>query len=718
MSRRASPRPPSARFTQIALAAALGACADSEELEPPGASSVRFAIADGPLDFAAIPFPSELYRDDAGAIAIGALPTPRTDDPLFVAIRELLAARDGFCTTCNVTFTIDEGLLASSVPPSAAPGDETTLDDPVVLVDVDEDSPDFGRTFPLRVQWQPDRGLLSVRPARGFALHRGRRYAAIVTHALRGADDLPVGPAPAFAQVRSGDVGDDPTLARATDVLEPTLAALENLGLERERVAGLAAFTTEDPTGDLTAIRAAVQLAAVPIATVDAMWDGAALDELLGTPAMDGPGIDLAPAAGTDGTAAIAHATTSLVVAGRFAAPRFVGGSGTDVGATVRDGAGRPLAPTSEDVPFVLVVPAGVDVSRLPVVVSHHGFNASRTTGFALTDTAGRAGFAVLAIDAFQHGERAESAQDQLHAMRGDVAGADGFAETSKLDVSSRVFGLGGTASDMVLFPGYPLGAFEQFAADSMSAIRFARQGDLAAIRAAHPSLAALAFDPERIAFVGNSMGAVVGTAIVAVEPDVHAVVLDVMPGSIVETLAESGEFRPLMETLLLPLLGVEDSFDEVERAMLFDPVVDLFRWVLEPVDPLALAPYVVLDRVAAGAPDVLVQLAAHDEVAAPGASESVVAAAGIAGSGTFELAAVEPAMLPVVGTAAVRFDPAMHGMLEVSQQSSRWADPLVPPLQERPSPQTIANPIAAVHGQIETFLRSFRESGRATIVP
>jgi hypothetical protein len=214
-------------------------------------------------------------------------------------------------------------------------------------------------------------------------------------------------------------------------------------------------------------------------------------------------------------------------------------------------------------------------------------------------------------------------------------------------------------------------------------------------------------------------MGAVVGTAVAVAEPDVHAFVLDVMPGSIAETLAESTEFRPLMETLLLPLLAVDRSFDEDAHAMLFDPTVDLLRWVIEPVDPLALAPGLVRD----GGPDLLVQLAGHDEVAAPPASESVLSAAGIPGEGTFAFATIAPATMPATSNldgatiAAVRFEGAMHGMLEVSHQSSRWAEPLVPPFQERDA-TTLDNPVAAVHQQIAVFCRSFRDDGRATIVP
>jgi pimeloyl-ACP methyl ester carboxylesterase len=568
-----------ARTPIIALLGLASACAEPthEPVEPPSTTSVRFAIADGvPLAFGDVPFPSDLYRDDDGRIALGAFPNPIADGPMFAELRAELGGRTGFCTSCAITFTIDGELLEDTIPRSAEPGTIATLDDSIALVDVDPDSPELGQSIPLRVQFEPALGRLSVRPARGAVLHGSRRYAAVLTTALRGADDLPLAAAPDFAATRDGDAS-DPVLERASTAIEPALAALEELGLDRESIVGLASFTTEDPGADIRSIRAALHASAAPVAIVDRVWTGAEIDELLGTVATPGAGIDREPAAGTEGTSAISHETTAMVVSGRFAAPRFVAGAGTDVGALARDEQGRPTATGTDDVPFVLVIPHDVDLRSLPVVISHHGFNASRTTGFALSDTAGAAGFAVLAIDAYQHGARAATADDRLHAMRG-TDGPDGFAEASTLDVSMRVFGLVGVPTEQKLYPGYPLAAFEQFAADAMSTVRFVREGDLSALRTAAPELADLAFDPDRIAYVGNSMGAVVGTAVVVAEPDVHAFVLDVMPGSIVETLAESGEFRPLMDSLLLPQLGVEGEFDEVERELVFDPTVDLVR--------------------------------------------------------------------------------------------------------------------------------------------
>jgi hypothetical protein len=420
--------------------------------------------------------------------------------------------------------------------------------------------------------------------------------------------------------------------------------------------------------------------------SIDRWRRGEELDELLGVPSEDRPGIDVPPAPGVAGTRAIAHDAIAAVVTGSVLAPRIVTGAGTDIGTARRDANGAIVAGPRERVPFVLTLPAAPAARAVPIVVAHHGFNASRVTGFASANTAARAGLGVLAIDAFQHGDRAASARDTLHAMRGDVPGPDGFAESDMLDVSGRVFGVIGAAPGLALFPGYSLGAFLQFGADIESAVRVVRDGSLA--QALHDTAPEEfdGFDAGRIGFIGNSLGAVVGASVLKAEPDLRFAVQNVPPGSIVETLAESPAFRPLVDSLFLPILGIETVFDEVDRHLLFDPVIDLTRWILEPVDPLALAPYLVRDSVRpGGAADILFQVAGLDEVAAPRPTQSMLAAAGV--------------------TRVTRYDPAAHGMLEVVDQSSQYEPPAAPPFVLRPAVLPIANPIVAEHAEIEAFL-------------
>jgi dienelactone hydrolase len=413
---------------------------------------------------------------------------------------------------------------------------------------------------------------------------------------------------------------------------------------------------------------------------------GVEIDELLGIPAEDRPGIDVPPVPESGGTRSIVHGSIAAVITGSFAAARVVEGAGSEIGIVRRDAVGRIAAGPREVVPFVLTIPKEGARTRLPIAIAHHGFNASRTTAFATAETAARAGVAVLAIDAFQHGDRAASTRDEVHNMRGDLPGPDGFAETSPADVSARVFGLLGAAPGLDLFPGYSLATFLQFAADVFSAARMIREGEVARVVSLSLGEEAVGFDAERIGFIGNSLGAVVGVSALVAEPTLRAAVQNVQPGSIVETLAESPEFRPLVETLFLPLLGVEGPFDEIERHLLFDPIVDLSRWVLEPIDPLALAPYLFRDPLRpGGAPEVLFQVAALDEVASPLATESMLAAS--------------------AAPRATRYDPAAHGMLEVLLQSSRYEPPAVPPFRIRPAEIPVRNPLVMEHAEIEEFL-------------
>jgi len=123
-----------------------------------------------------------------------------------------------------------------------------------------------------------------------------------------------------------------------------------------------------------------------------------------------------------------------------------------------------------------------------------------------------------------------------------------------------------------------------------------------------------------------------------------------------------------------------------VQRHLVFDPIIDLARWVLEPVDPLALAPYLLLDPVReGGAAEILFQVAVLDEVASPLATASMLAASGAA--------------------RVTRYDPAAHGMLEVLNQTSKYEPPVLPPFVLRPAEVPVVNPIVEEHLEIREFV-------------
>jgi hypothetical protein len=699
----------------VVLALLLASCGPSE----PGATA-RFSPGGAPLAFADVPFPSDLYLDGAGRLALGEVPSRRSDEPFFDELRTLLAARDGFSTTGAIHFGIDGALDPASLPASAAADDAASIDDGVILIDADPGSPSRGALVPLRIVYDDAGGLVTARPARGFTLGPGHRWVAALTDALRGQSGAPLGAAPAFLAVRDGAPGVMPAIDEA-------LAALEAAGVAREHVVVATAFTTEEPGLDLVRLREVVHGAPVPAFTVDRTYGPAELDGFYGVPAEDRPGVDVA-SRDVPTERAMQHALVDRVILGHFSAPRVVTGTGTDVGVALRDADGALVAGALEDVPFALVIPVGADLTSLPILVVQHGFNASRLTGLVFSDTVARAGFGVLSIDAFQHGARALDAMDERHDLRGSP-GPDGLAETSVGIVSARTFGLSGPPGDLELFPTYPQGAFLQFAADIMSAVRALRDADPASLRAVDPSLASLSFRDDGLLYLGISMGSVIGASVLAAEPDLRGFILNVPPGSVTDTLCEGAEFRALATGPLANVLGIRGPFDEVRRSCANDPIVDLFRWAMEPIDPLALAPHFLGDRLQPGRrPDVMWVVAANDQLAAPPATESMLRVAGAPWAGAVPMpafAAFDAVTLPAtmnltvggeaITAVAVRCAPCSHGLPEVRGGTSDHADPLEPPLGRRETQLTFDNPIEAVHARITTFLTT-ELAGRATV--
>jgi pimeloyl-ACP methyl ester carboxylesterase len=265
-----------------------------------------------------------------------------------------------------------------------------------------------------------------------------------------------------------------------------------------------------------------------------------------------------------------------------------------------------------------------------------------------------------------------------------------------------------------------------------MSAVRLVREGDLDAVRAADPSLAGLALDGERVAYLGISMGSVVGASMLAGEPDLRGLVLNVPPGSVVDTLCEGAEFRGLATGPLAGFLGIRGPFDEVGRSCAMDPIVDLFRWMLAPIDPLALAPHFFRERLVAGSsfdgspPDVLWLLANHDQLAAPPATESMLAVAGAPGRGDFGFVELASAPSPAwrnlvapgggVTAVALRYAPASHGLPEVLAGTSSYEDPLDPPFVRRAAETRFDNPILDVHARTTRFLEGIARGEHATV--
>lgn len=690
----------------------------------PMGATARFspsAAASDEMAFGDVPFPSDLYLGDDGRVALANLPIAGASSPALDALLELVRTQSGFCVLCGVHLYIDGALDPATVPATSS----AEASSPIVMIDADPSSPDHGELVPVDVQYRASAGLVTVRPTLGTSLRPLTRYAVALTTALHGADGGPLAPSDAFRAVRDTSDTTDPAVARARAIVGPALDELAAAGVPRDSVVSVASFTTADPSVTPLAIRAAVRAAAAPVAAVDVVYPNASmtLDDLLGVPAEPVFGMDVPEAGGVEGERGLLHETTSRIVVGHFDAPRFVTGTGTDLGVVSRGADGLPTPTGTTPIPFVLIVPMGVDVTRLPVVVFGHGSPRTMEDALAIADTVGSAGIAVLGFDQYQHGARSPSAVDAL-TVRGR-AGSDGFFEADRTTVQARVLALMGTPPGMEVAVPYLEGTYSQVLADALSVVRFAREGDLSALGDAEPTLAGLAFDPDRIYYAGNSFGTFEGGMLVAVEPELSAILLNVPGGSFAETIVGAARTRSVVDTVGLSLFGIRGTIDDVTRKLLFEPMLDMIEWAVQGVDPRAVAPRAYAEPLVAGPrPDLLLQIAELDDFLPMWGAQSLARAFGAERIGPFDFVpAVNEATRPVSGNLATPegaatvvahlYEGAAHVMIGYARSDVLFEAPIAPPFHPLAEPRLVDNPTTELHLE---FVASSRRAPRTAV--
>lgn len=245
------------RRTRLLAFALLAACSASTA-DDGGGVAVRMDFARP--DFYAAPFPSDDLQDPDGHIRIDGFPNP--DRIGFVAQTLEVIREDtrGFGVASGIFFTLSAPPDAARLPDAFA---SVRDDAPVFLVSVTPDAPDYLRRYPVDVSFAADGGpfgapnLLSLIPLQGLALRAKTTYAAVILRALGGADGKPLGQAPAVAALAAGRAPagmDEAAFTRYRGALE----ALGADGIAPRAIAGLAVFTTGDPAAEMGVFRDAV----------------------------------------------------------------------------------------------------------------------------------------------------------------------------------------------------------------------------------------------------------------------------------------------------------------------------------------------------------------------------------------------------------------------------------------------------------------------------
>lgn len=676
------------------------------------ATHLVFAPTAGTMDFGAIPFPDDLYRDDEGVIQLGELPgeAGSVAGAFFESLRTGLREIDGFGANAPVFFAVEGDLDPASLPadPAATVRDGAAA----FLVDVDPASPDAMMRVPAEVRWSASRHLLSIRPADGHPLHEGRAYAAVVTEAVRGVDGRALAPAETFASIRDASAEPtDATEARAWREYRSVLAGLAADGVATSSVVGLATFHVQQASDDLADVRAQLRARPTPAVSVRRVASGAALDELLGMPVEERPGRDV--------EGGVTHSHIGWVVDGTFSSPQLGSATPFTHGAWARDGDATFVVRREEDVWFTLVLPQG-DTSDLPLVVFQHGLGNDRSQVFAIADTLAAAGYAVLAIDIPFHGMRANATGalvlDAAHNF-GATTGPDLYGDIAGDPTYVDYVGVFDEAGPYEAFhPFYPRDAFRQSVADLFSAVDMIERSDLSAVSAATDGPAMLGFDDGPIAFVGVSLGGILGTMFVAMEPRVGCAVLNVTGGNLTRLVERSAGFNPTFFPILFPKLGLAYGETDYENdSPAHYPQLAIYQTLLDRGDSMTFAP--VLE----GRPvHVLFQMAVDDETVPNSGTEALARASGasIAGADAHyaDLSRTELPVRPslLVGSdsfvrTTTTFSPASHGLILANAGAAAFEHPPEPPFVERATPMTFTNPIVEAQGQIVALFDSWR---------
>lgn len=682
----------------------------------PGGHAVRFRPpASGVPRFGDLPFPSDLMRDGAGHVAPLEGLERIAERP--AVLRDALAALDGFGRSTGAMFFVDADVDPASLPTRVA--EARADDDRAFFVDVDDASPRRGARYPAIARHLPTLGILAVVPPPGVVLPQGTRHAAVVTTKVRARDGVPLAMDEPLGTIAGGarDTAPQRLYGAALDALVAGGAALAD-------IAGLAVFTTSKMAEELPALRARLRettpsptllLDAAAAAPYTAAIFGAktapSLDDWLGHATRDEHGREWP---GGDDPGGIAHDELCAVASGAFVAPSFRDPSSKHF---LRDASGAfVLADPDAKIPVTIAIPrTPPPPGGYPVVVHGHGLSNDRGSMLSYANELARGGFAVVGIDDVEHGAR--GGQVDLHNnYRGPFAGPDGIPDKQEFPLPFFA-----DFADFVAVRDN----FRQTVLDQTSLVRLVQSPalDLSALAPACGFVPKLS--PTRLAWSGGSLGGIMGTMTMAVEPELRAAALQVPGAGFVQLITTgSAKLAPLVSVVAMGSFGIvgDEPLDELH------PVALLLGAATEAGDPLAYAPHVLRDPLAGRAPpDVLVTYAISDEVMPNTATAALVRALGldVVGGPRAELPGVRAITAPVranvggkVGV-AVPYAPANHGLGYV-RFDTRDFQPGVPREEGPRFPKlkksfTFEQPIREHGAQLVAFLKS-ADAGSAEV--
>ena len=683
----------------------LGGCRGSDE--PPtvapdeGAPEVRsvYRFGPAPMAWGSIPWPDDLYLEN-GHLAVTGLPFADAD--MRDALQSALGSIDGSGTRPTIVFAFDGELDQASLP--ATPADSLGPDASVFLIDADTSSPDAFERLPIEVELSRDRRSLHARVAFDRALTPGRRYAAVVTDAVRArSGNHRVGQAKQLKLILDdSEPASDSREQRARQQYGSILPVLEEDGLSRTRVVALASFRAQSIERDLDDARSTLVDAELDGPRFEPMITGEALDEALGEAPRDVVGADLGTGLAHQHLAGLVHVSIST--------PVFADVDEGERTAFERD-ASDVLRPHGvHDVPCSLVVPRSIGSAAVPLVLFQHGVFGERSDALPIANELAAAGYAVLTCDGPLRGSR--------------LPGSD---TGNRFTVSSEPDGFGDVLGDLLgqdegagelpaLHPFYYRDAVQQAVVDWMAIVETVRLGLWDDPLRAVLSNADATILRSNIGFIGVDLGAEIGIALASREPEIAAAVLGFAGGRGIDDWNAGPEYAAFAEAFG----AILSSEDEQRFAPAFRSDLDVLRTLLDPASGLARAA-----RLRRSKTNLLAFIGSEDELVPLASSEALAYALGAAlvnAEPRYELDLIRDLVLPgaaisgnfllargAVTRVAQSLSPATHATLFTSEGFVHFEHPIEGEPVPLADSRRVTNQTAAVMRQIVFFFESHR---------
>ncbi len=489
-------------------------------------------------------------------MALHRFPAPRS--PLTEAWLRTANERSvtGWGLTNGVFFPIGAAIDPGTLPATA---EASLADDAAVfLVDIDPQSPEKGRRFPLDVTFSAQGGvtrpsnLLAMMPVFGFVRRPGTLYAAVVTERVKDANGEPLGRSPAFHSAFTQAEDLDPAQSRAAEELAHLRTWMKEAGRDPAQVVSATVFRTFDPGEPLQRL---VQFAeALPAPQVEGGWEAAEEYE------------------------------DFRVYRGSWRVPNVQAGDRPGHGAIVWGADGAPVQNGWQEARLILSVPKRpMPEGGFPLMMYLHGSGGEAYEGVdrgpsnqdgppprpAAAPGTGPAsylakrGIGMLGFDFPLHGTRKTPP---------DTSGLEFYSLFGRLE---EPYNIRQTLDNMtvavmeVTYLTRLIGSIE---------VPDAAMGNGGGALAAR-------FDPKRLSAMGHSMGSTLGIIAAGVDPRVQGWVFSGSGGMLIE-VAHSATYPVHLKPYVELLLGMPEG----QQLTRDDPMLHVFQNLWDNVEPVARA--------------------------------------------------------------------------------------------------------------------------------